>query len=63
MCEESQVEYFYAVSQWLLVMWQSLTEFHHWPIDDVIDGHLKPIVDPDDPYECGAPDLHQIQTQ
>ncbi len=63
MCEESRVEYFGALSQWLLVLWQSLTEIHHWPIDRPPGEHLKPIVDPDDPYECGAPDLHQIQTQ
>ncbi len=62
MCEESQVEYFGAVSQWLLVLWQSLTDLHEWPIDELPDQRLKPIVDPDSPYECGAPDLHQIQT-
>lgn len=61
MCEESQVEYFGAVSQWLLVMWQSLTDWHAWPIDQPPGQRLKPIVDPDDPYECGAPDLHQLQ--
>lgn len=62
MCEESQVEYFGAVSQWMLVLWQSLTNLHQWPIDELPDQRLKPIVDPDSPYECGAPDLHQIQT-
>ncbi len=63
MCEESQVEYFGAVSQWLLVLWQTLTDLHHWPVDELPDMRLKPIVDPDDPYECGAPDLHQIQAR
>ena len=61
MCEESQVEYFGAVSQWLLVLWQTLANIHHWPIDEPPDQRLKPIVDPDNPYECGAPDLQQIQ--
>jgi len=61
MCEESQVEYFGAVSQWLLVLWQTLTNIHHWPMDEPLGERLKPIVDPDSPYECGAPDLHQIQ--
>ena len=61
MCDESQIEYFGAVSQWLLVLWQSLTDLHDWPIDQASNERLKPIVDPDDPYECGAPDLHQIQ--
>lgn len=63
MCEESQIEYFGAVSQWLLVLWQTLTDIHAWPIDELPDKRLKPIVDPDDPYECGAPDLHQIQAR
>ena len=62
MCEAAQIEYFGAVAQWVLVLWQSLTDFHAWPIDALPGNHLKPIVDPDDPYECGAPDLHQIQT-
>ncbi len=61
MCEESQFEYFGAVSQWLLVLWQSLTNIHHWPVDELPAERLRPIVDPDSPYECGAPDLHQIQ--
>ena len=63
MCEASQVEYFGAVSQWLLVLWQSLTDLHDWPIDQASNERLRPIVDPDNPYECGAPDLHQIQPQ
>ncbi|TWU45828.1 Nitrate reductase delta subunit [Novipirellula aureliae] len=62
MCEETQLEYFAAVAQWVTVLWHSLTELHNWPIDPLPEGHLKPIVDPEDPYECGAPDLHQIQT-
>ncbi|MEO8269724.1 MAG: molecular chaperone TorD family protein [Aureliella sp.] len=62
MCDESQCEYFGAVSQWLLVLWQTLTSIHHWPVDVLPNERLKPIVDPDSPYECGAPDLHQIQT-
>lgn len=61
MCEETRVEFFGAASQWLLVLWQSLTDHHDWPIDALPTQRLKPIVDPDDPYECGAPDLHQIQ--
>lgn len=63
MCEESQVEYFGALSQWLLVLWQSLTDLHDWPIDQPASERMKPIVDPDDPYECGAPDLHQIESR
>ena len=63
MCEESQFEYFGAVSQWLLVLRQSLTDLHGWPIDRTTSERLKPTVDPDDPYECGAAELHQIRTQ
>lgn len=62
MCEESRIEYFGAVAQWLLVLWQSLTDLHGWPIDRASSERLKPIVDPDEPYECGAPELHQIQS-
>ncbi len=61
MCQASQVEYFGAVSQWLLVLWLALTDLHHWPVDQLPTRHLMPIVDPDDPYECGALELHQIQ--
>ena len=62
MCEQSHMEYFGAVSQWLHILWQTLTDIHQWPIDELPGQRVKPIVDPDDPYECGAPDLHQIQS-
>lgn len=61
MCESTHIEYFGAVSQWLLVLWQTLSDLQQWPSDLLPSNHLTPIVDPDDPYECGAPDLHQIQ--
>jgi TorA maturation chaperone TorD len=61
MCEATEIEYFAAVAQWLKVLWDSLTELHQWPIDQVPDQHLEPAVEPENPYECGAPDLHQIQ--
>lgn len=61
MCEESRLDYFAAVSQWILVLWQTLTDLHQWPIDERRDVQLEPVREQDDPYECGAPDLHQIQ--
>lgn len=63
MCEQTRLEYFAAVSQWLYVFWQSLTDLHAWPIDLLPEHHMQPIADPDNPYECGAPDVHQIQVQ
>lgn len=59
MCEATRLEYFAAVAQWLLVLWQALTEFHHWPADPPPQNPLLPVIDPGDPYECGAPDLQQ----
>lgn len=61
MCEQTQLEYFAAVSQWLFVLWQSLTDLHAWPMDLLPEHHMQPITDPENPYECGAPDVHQIQ--
>ncbi|MCC7337378.1 MAG: molecular chaperone TorD family protein [Pirellulaceae bacterium] len=61
MCEQTRLEYFAAASQWLFVLWQSLTDLHAWPIDLLPEHHMQPITDPDNPYECGAPDLHQIE--
>jgi TorA maturation chaperone TorD len=61
LCEQTRLEYFAAVAQWLLVLWQSLTDLHAWPIDLLPVHHMQPITDPENPYECGAPDLHQIQ--
>ena len=49
MCEATHIEYFAAVSQWLFVLWQTLSDGHQWPSDLLPDNHLTPIVDPDDP--------------
>ncbi len=61
MCEQAHLEYFAAVAAWLFVLWQALTDLHAWPIDSLPEHHMQPITDPENPYECGAPDLHQIQ--
>jgi hypothetical protein len=38
---------------------ESPTEFHHWPVDPISNAPLAPTIDPEDPYECGLPDLVQ----
>lgn len=63
MCEQAEIEYFAAVAQWLMVLWEALAELHAWPADRLPDQHMQPITDPENPYECGAPDLHQIQAK
>lgn len=63
MCEQTQLEYFAAVAGWLFVFWQSLTDLHAWPADLLPEHHMQPITDPENPYECGAPDLHQLQAK
>ncbi len=61
--DSSQIAYFGAVGQWVLLLWEKLTEAHAWPVDPVSNAPLAPTIDLDDPYECGAPDLVQIQTK
>jgi nitrate reductase assembly molybdenum cofactor insertion protein NarJ len=61
MCESAEIEYYGATAQWLRMLWDSLSEIHDWPMDQVADQHLEPAAEPDNPFECGAPDLHQIQ--
>ena len=61
--ESSRLAYFGAVAQWLIVLWTKLTEFHAWPMDSVPEPRLTPSIDPEDPYECGAPDLVQLNAK
>lgn len=62
MVETTHIAYYGAVAQWLTVLWMELTSQHDWPIDQVPPPVQPPRVDPEDPYECGAPDLVNIQT-
>jgi nitrate reductase assembly molybdenum cofactor insertion protein NarJ len=59
--ETTQLTYFGAVSQWLLLLWNQLTSTHQWPSDVLTTAPLTPLSDPEDPYECAAPDLVQLQ--
>lgn len=61
--DSARLAYFGAVAQWLMVLWNQLTEFHHWPVDPISNAPLAPTIDAEDPYECGAPDLVQLQTK
>ena len=62
MIETTHLTYFGAVAQWITVLWMQLTSQHDWPIDQQPPLVQAPRVDPEDPYECGAPDLVNIQT-
>ncbi len=59
--ETTQLAYFGAVSQRLMLLWNQLTSSQKWPIDAISPDPLTPLTDPDDPYECAAPDLVQLQ--
>ena len=61
--DSTQIAFFGAVGQWILLLWEKLTEAHAWPVDPVSNAPLAPTIDLDDPYECGTPDLVQIQTK
>lgn len=58
--ETSTLAYFGAVAQWLMLLWKQLTEYHDWPGDPVGDYLLPLAAEPDDPYECGSPDVVQL---
>ncbi|WP_220498131.1 hypothetical protein [Stieleria mannarensis] len=60
-CKATHLEYFSAVSQWRFVFWHTPSDLHQWPSDRLPENHLTPITDPGDPYQCGAPGLHQIR--
>lgn len=59
--ESTQLPYFGAAGWWLMVFWTALTEYHAWPADDDSDQLLTPDNGPENPYECGAPDLVDIK--
>jgi hypothetical protein len=59
--ETTAVEYFADVGKWLLMFWGALAAAHAWPVDPENVPMLSPRVDPEDPYECGAPDLVTLQ--
>lgn len=59
--QAASLEYFAVVSDCLLALWQALTLENAWPVDPLPQTPLTPTVDPQDPYECGAPDLVNIE--
>jgi TorA maturation chaperone TorD len=63
MIESTRLAYFGAVAQWLLVLWLQLTHEHQWPIDRINQTIQVPNLDPENPYECGAPDVVNISIQ
>ncbi len=61
--EATQLAYFGSTAQWLMMLWAALTEHHAWPVDAILETPLAPNIDPENPYECAAPDLIQLQSQ
>ncbi|MCA9125759.1 MAG: molecular chaperone TorD family protein [Planctomycetales bacterium] len=53
--------YFELVSDWLLSLWQTFAKLNSWPSDQLSPSILSPRIDPEDPYECGAPDVVTLQ--
>lgn len=63
MVEATQLAYFGAVSQWIMALWIRLTLENGWPTDCLEQTIHKPNLEPDEPYECGAPELVNISLQ
>jgi hypothetical protein len=59
LCEATCLQYYGAVSQWLALLWESLTATHSWPHDQ-LPNLLAPERDVENPYECAAVDVVQI---
>lgn len=53
--------YFELVSKWLWSLWETLAKVNSWPSDQPSPSILSPRLDPEDPYECGAPDVVTLQ--
>ena len=60
MTDATTLEYYGAVARWLITLWMHLTHRNQWPIDSLSLQIQSPFADPEDPYECGAPDLVNI---
>lgn len=61
--ETTNLAYYGAVAQWLTIIWMQLTQAHSWPIDRIDSTLQSPQLDPEDPYECGAPDLVNLSVE
>ncbi len=59
--ESTRLKYFGAVGQWLTTFWLNLALQHNWPVESVEQSIHIPSIDPEDPYECGAPDLVTLE--
>ncbi len=49
-----------AAADLLAVTWMSLVQYHNWTVDPTPASTVGIGDEPDDPYECGAPDLVQL---
>ncbi len=57
----TSLPYFELVSRWLWSLWETLAKLNSWPSDQPSPSILSPRLDPEDPYECGAPDVVTLQ--
>ncbi|MCA9192579.1 MAG: molecular chaperone TorD family protein [Planctomycetales bacterium] len=61
MVTATHLPYFALVSHWLWSLWETLAKVNLWPSDQPSPSILSPRLDPEDPYECGAPDVVTLQ--
>ncbi|MGI9457399.1 MAG: molecular chaperone TorD family protein [Aeoliella sp.] len=52
---------FVSVANLLETVWSSLINYHAWPVDEAPTSPMGICEEPDDPYDCGAPDLVSLE--
>ena len=57
LCSSADDPLYVAVSTLLASVWHSLIDFHDWTVDPSTSCTIGICDEPEDPYDCGAPDL------
>ncbi len=52
---------FLAIAELIRRIWPAMVQWHRWVVDPPIPGGIGIVEEPEDPYECGAPDLVELQ--
>jgi nitrate reductase assembly molybdenum cofactor insertion protein NarJ len=60
LCEASPLDYFGAVGNWLVMLWDAMAAAHAWPVDVRPGEYLEPTAETENPYECAANGLVQL---
>jgi len=60
--ESTTYPYFLEASHLLESVWNALIQFHDWTVDMITTNPVGFCDEPENPYECGAPDLVQLDT-